>query len=716
MICNSLADQVRSKMKTENELCSVYPIILVAWATPIQRINSGESYSPIIFTRDLPPQPVSSATYTYMDEAGVIQAMPMYTDRYLPAYCYVQYVGEIPPPPPGYRYIYSELEKDPYSALYYSYHMIGNARPDYDIPNNLNYAPFALTLLQKSGMLSSLMELPEGYLSQDYGVLVSNFTIELAQLIHIHGEKDTTNSDKLQYRVCANGVYVTPVQEIEVDVLDKLPEVIRNKVAGCIININVPKVDSIIAFHVRSALLTIPVIDRYTVSGWNQINGQWTYVHDSISREHAVFDTNFRIVADPKMSQLSAMDSAMGILDVSDQKEVVVPLMLFTHLGVMFTLFEEAGFAPRMLMFVNGKTGSLKTAVCSLLYNLSGLMNNGIPATFRDTIASIETKFTLYTDKILLVDDFAPPTTAKVKTDMNKLLEAIIRYFGDGKGKARSNVSVTRSSTTVPRGLCCITGEDTGGSQSSLLRCVLIDVANHTFKGDVLAVFQEDPRLWTTHFYHFVQYVERCFESLKEMIQLNFPALRQMLREKLTTGRTIDNAAYLCLTAQILLSYGVAIGWINNTEVNETLQYWTELIVKTLGRSEDEAKGLDPVRFFISTVFDAIDSGEEHIAQDKETFLKDPTVLGYVNGDFLHIWPDKAYGLVVKQGQLQRRYYPLSSTKTHAALNDAYLIKVSEEKRNGKTQINYLRRESFGERPRMLVLNKEAARNYLEQH
>lgn len=66
----------------------------------------------------------------------------------------------------------------------------------------------------------------------------------------------------------------------------------------------------------------------------------------------------------------------------------------------------------------------------------------------------------------------------------------IIRYFGDGKGRSRSNISVDKAVSTVPRGLCCITGEDTGGSQSSLLRCIVIDVANGTFKRFVFARYE----------------------------------------------------------------------------------------------------------------------------------------------------------------------------------------------------------------------------------
>ena len=52
--------------------------------------------------------------------------------------------------------------------------------------------------------------------------------------------------------------------------------------------------------------------------------------------------------------------------------------------------------------------------------------------------------------------------------------------------------------------------------------------------------------------------------------------------------------------------------------------------------------------------------------------------------------------------------------KTHAALADANLIKVSSDNRGGKSQTNYTQKESFGSRPRMLLLDREASLKYLE--
>lgn len=171
---------------------------------------------------------------------------------------------------------------------------------------------------------------------------------------------------------------------------------------------------------------------------------------------------------------------------------------------------------------------------------------------------------------------------------------------------------------------------------------------------------------------------------------------------------------HLALTGKILAEYGAKIGMFSTGECKTIYGNWSSFVIQALKRSEDSSSDLDPVKFYLSALFEAVDSDSERIARDKESFCLDPTSLGYEHNGSWHVWPDRAYALVIKKCQLQRKSFPLSMVKIHAALADAHIIKVSIDNRRGKSQANYLHRESFGERPRMLVINKEAALNYLE--
>lgn len=693
-----------------------YPMTFSAWATPIVKHPQNGLIDPMESLDDHPKPPQTNSVYTFLDEEGNIVPRPSYTDAYLPAFCFVQYVEANPPPPPeGYRYLKSELQRDMHSPLYWQYHEIGTPRYGVDTPNVMNFSPFELTQHQRAGLTSNPLEYPEGYFSTDHGVLITNFTIELHSILRIHGVNGQCG-ERLEYSVKALNRYQAYRSEIEIEDLGKLPEQIRGKIAGCIINFKVSRVDAQIVFHVRSKLFSLPHMDQYNCSGWTKVAGRWLYGQKDteVSRFGAKFNTDFQIACDPAMTPLSAMHSAMGMLELSDNPPVIVPLVLFAHLGVLFKLFEHAGFPPHLLMFVNGKTGSYKTAACAVIFNLSGDPRNNIPATFRDSIASVEAKFQTYVDQTMLLDDFSPATTAGNRADMNKLLEAIIRYYGDGKGRGRSNATVTKSTTLVPRGLCCITGEDTGGSQSSLLRCVLIDVANGTFKSDVLTRYQSDPRCWTTHFQHFVNFIAPNFENFAQVIRNEFPKQRKRLQGFLKAGRLVDSAVFLILTGEILRKYGEEIGYLTKAQSTELANVWNNAILQAAVKSEAASSELDPVRFYLSTLFEAVDSGAERIARDKESFLCDTSILGYDHNGLWHVWPDRVFALVTKRAQLQQKMFPLSITKIHAALAEAKLIEAKEEKRSGKLKMNYLYRETFGERPRMLVINKEAAQQYLD--
>ena len=690
-----------------------FPFVRCALAMPIR---SPEGYiTPMVFEDQFPPPPVTDARLTFYDKEWNVVPHPTETTQYLPEYCYVQYEEEFPPPPPpGYQYVRSELEKDVLSSAYHYYHEIGTPRYGIDTPNHIGFSPYELTLQERSGMVSTLVELTEGYYSVDVQKLISNFIIEPLRLIKVIGVNGPI-TELLEYNIYAKRKCLGGFEQYPIEELDKFTDFLRSKFNGCDLNYHASKASSSIVFHLRSMFLDLPKAEKYCNSGWYKINGSWHYVQDSakVTNPNIIFDTGYKIAVNKALPPREAMQSAMGVLNLCSDSTVIVPMVLFAHLGTMFTLFEDAGFPPRMLMFINGKTGSLKTAVSSVLFNLTGDIKRNIPATFRDTVASVEAKFPDYADKVLLLDDYAPAMTAKNKADMNKLLEDVIRYFGDGRGRGRSNVSVSKAVTTVPRGLCCITGEDSGGSQSSLLRCILIDVANGTFDGERLAPYQSEPTLWTTHFDHFTRYVAERFELLQAEIRKQFPLLRSKMRSTLTAGRVIDSAIYLHLTAQIVLEYGIDIGWISTAEAGTLLEAWTVAIINALKRSEDASKELDPVPFYITTLFEAVDSGTEIIAPDKETFLADPSVLGYdSNGDW-HVWPDRLYALAVKRCQLHKKNFPLSQKKTHTALADAHVIRVSTDKRGDTTQINYLYRENFGERPRMLVINKDAAQRLL---
>ncbi len=692
--------------------------ILEAWAEPINYYGSDGFQEPMIFLEDLPESPPQmESLYCFLDEKGKVTRLPSMFDVELPRWCYVQYAGSIiPPPPPGYRYVKSELDKDPMSVQYYLYHVLGT--PGYTASELLvgGFAPYQLPIEEQGGLTSALVENEHGYYAPQQAKLVTNFIIQPKKLVYSYDNVHPVQKS-IEYAVMGETKTLLGDGICKLEELDRLPERVCNENPGCLLNPDYSKAATQVAFHLKTKLLGLPRWDRYTASGWTEINGRRIYGQDSvhIPSNTITFDTGFKIARNPHLDNMDAMRSAMGILNICNDPAVIVPMVLYAHIGVLFSVFEEAGFPPRMLMFVNGKTGSLKTAVSSVLYNLTGNPKNNVPCSFRDTIASVEAKFIHYQDKVQLVDDFAPATTPRGKLDRNALLEALIRYFGDGKGRSRSNAKVSSVSTPIPRGLCCITGEDTGGSQSSLLRCLLINVSTDTFDGKLLAPYQSDPSLWTTHFAFFIEYVSDHFEQITRRISSSFPKLRNQYRQIFKAGRIVDSAVHLTIMGEILLEYGMLVGWAQSGECQHHMEVWRRAIIDALGISEKNSTEHDPVKLYLHALFDAVNTGSEKIAVDKDSFIADSKALGFEQNGEWRVWPDRTFNLVDRHCKQQHIMFPLSMSKIHAALGDAGVIKVQQERRGEKINKIYTHKQSFGERARMLILDKTAAIEYLDR-
>ena len=80
---------------------------------------------------------------------------------------------------------------------------------------------------------------------------------------------------------------------------------------------------------------------------------------------------------------------------------------------------------------------------------------------------------------------------------MEASLEQIIRFVGDGIAKSRATPTMERQPEQRPQGMIAITGEDSSGSHSSLLRCLFVQVMKDSYDKELLSSLQRHPNLWT---------------------------------------------------------------------------------------------------------------------------------------------------------------------------------------------------------------------------
>lgn len=311
-------------------------------------------------------------------------------------------------------------------------------------------------------------------------------------------------------------------------------------------------------------------------------------------------------------------------------------------------------------------------------------------------------------DTVLLLDDFHPASSKGEELNMKRTLESLIRFFGDGVGKARATSSMDVIKETKPCGLCAITGEDTGGSMSSLLRCVLINVDAKTYIGPMLEYFQANPNILSTHYAHFIDRVGKKYDAIVAYIQKNFIRHRKFFDARLKFRRLSDAGASLFVMVDILAAYAANLGFQQGFI---PVEHWQAAIASALQLSETSSKEMNPTIMYLYALNALVGAKEALIASDVTTYLEDiKDYIGYEEGAYWWLNPYKCHRSVVRFWQQNGKYFTLSQSKTHAALYSAGCLAVPQQDKVTK----YLCRTSFPPRPYYLKMNRDAMLALLE--
>ena len=474
----------------------------------------------------------------------------------------------------------------------------------------------------------------------------------------------------------------------------------------------------IIGYELRTQLASAQKRFIYTRTGWfTPPSGKWFYVRDGANPPlpELCYQTGFRFGrSDDPHTPGQLAQSAWSLLSMAreDELECILIPVLFAHLGLLWPLFNEAGYPPHMLLFIKGMTGSLKTAVASLLFNFSGQPENAIPASFRDTSASKEVKMWNYKDRVLLVDDFCPGASEGSKRVLDQNLEQLIRFYGDGIAKSRTNSKLDEVYEKRPSGLCVITGEDSSGSYSSRLRCLYINVTPDTYDKALLAEFQKNPALWTGYLENFVAFGERNAIAIIARISDQFPQLREQASKVIRERRLVDAFAALYLTAEVCVSY---IRGISDLHLNyeDELAKFSQDILTVCQNSAEDSRETDPVKIFARLVHEGITQGTLRIAEKGEFKIAMNEFIGFSDGAHIYFWPPHLFEFVRKEYGRSGKVFPLSEKQLWEQLRQKNILIPPKDRTEGNGRFEYGTRTSFKGRPRMIRIDISGFEPYL---
>lgn len=585
--------------------------------------------------------------------------------------------------------------------------------------------PSSNTEIEEQEEQLSLVETPQGYAiisSKNHRkTRATNYLLRDVTMVHyLKNEKD---QNQLSVRLTIELVSPpAPPEMIEIAIseLDSVGTKIGKQIGAAIVYPGVKgSFFGQFSILVRERLAHCQHQYIYLSTGWALLpQGQWVYVHDGGKPPYnnIVFRTGFKFGAyENKRSTNWLTQNAWRLLDLSQDKTAILIPFLFAHLSLLWSLFNAGGYPPHMLLFIKGATGSLKTAVASLLFNFSGESRYNIPASFRDTSASMEVKMEKYRDRVLLVDDFCPAASENARRVLEQNLEQLVRFYGDGIAKARTNPKLEEVTEKRPQGLCAITGEDSAGSFSSLLRCLFIAVDPNTYDKALLAEFQSQPAVWTEYLGSFVDYCVNNAPRIVNLVESEFPTFRELGGKVITERRLADAYADLCLVCKIMLDFAFQNMVISPNQREDLFTEFNSVILSTCTQSAEEAKGADPVKIFARILIEGIEKRSILLATREEFEAAPDKFVGYQEGEYWYFWGANLYDSIRREYSLGGKRFPLSQSRLWDALYIANILVPSKPREQSGNKFEYGVKVSFGNRnrPRFIRINPSALKKFL---
>ena len=439
-------------------------------------------------------------------------------------------------------------------------------------------------------------------------------------------------------------------------------------------------------------------------SGWtNLLAPRAVYANSNIvgctcNKELSLLDNEDRF---------SIFNNGLKILNVSyDLEKSLVPF-LYAHTGFMAKLFEDAGHPIRFGLFIKGKSGSYKTTLAKVLFNVFQTDQSKKVINFESTKAGVEMALKEAKDDILIMDDinFSLKGTQK---KANELFELAIRAIGDSNTKAKVSSDQKSLAQNLVRCGLVLTGEDEPeNSLSSALRYLTLNVDNTSYRSDVLFYFSDNEDVMKKYFTSFIFFLTEKYDEIVFYIKNNFRVLYERYGKASSYDRLNFSVISLMLVADVIKEYAK---WSNIEDLSvfdQSLNLTEDVLKENVRRKSNESKCLELEELVLIALNQTLDiQANCRLAKDIKDYEKDVnSYIGFKKNDEIWLRHEDLYEVVCKYWDKQGKAYTATQDKTHKRLYEVGVIKCYDDiDKNG-----YLMKSSSinGRRIRMIVIKNE---------
>ena len=439
-------------------------------------------------------------------------------------------------------------------------------------------------------------------------------------------------------------------------------------------------------------------------SGWtNLLDPRAVYANSNIvgctcNKELSLLDNDDKFII---------FNNALKILNVSRDLEKSLVPFLYAHTGFMAKLFEDAGHPIRFGLFIKGKSGSYKTTLAKVLFNVFQTDQSKKVINFESTKAGVEMALKEAKDDILIMDDinFSLKGTQK---KANELFELAIRAIGDSNTKAKVSSDQKSLAQNLVRCGLVLTGEDEPeNSLSSALRYLTLNVDNTSYLSDILFYFSDNEDVMKKYFTSFIFFLTEKYDEIVFYIKNNFRVLYKRYGKTSSYDRLNFSVISLMLVADVIKEYAK---WSNIEDLSvfdQSLNLTEDVLKENVRRKSNESKCLELEELVLIALNQTLDiQANCRLAKDIKEYEKDVnSYIGFKKNDEIWLRHEDLYEVVCKYWDKQGKAYTATQDKTHKRLYEVGVIKCYDDiDKNG-----YLMKSSSinGRRIRMIVIKNE---------
>lgn len=349
----------------------------------------------------------------------------------------------------------------------------------------------------------------------------------------------------------------------------------------------------------------VPDIGWRYVFGEGVVNGHNGLIHTSPKHHKLMINGN-------RLGLKETFKKANGMMGICKNRVASTELFLFTHATMLSTLFEKAGHRINFLFGICGVTNSRKT---SMTLAIAKVFGRDDPSRFKAdaqfavaTRCGIETMLSVYKDAPIIIDDFKPGANPQEQRELDRKLDELARFYGDGIAKKRMTDFLRdkdKKYFPIYSG-CVLTMEIVTGVQSSVSRMFITEIDVKEVDNDVLRYYQENPWILSTHIYDFLAWATDRFHDIIWCISKKFGEFRQ--ENKFEVARYAEMYALLKVTALLISQYAVERRFWDESESECFLAQVGDMVVKELYSMGDRLKKHDKSSILLKTLDEAINS------------------------------------------------------------------------------------------------------------